>query len=173
MSGNRRIDRIRKASYLDGLAARSLEELRARRDECLAEREQLSLLRRMIQGRAEILKAELDGRGDGAAAAPLLERLGAILVGDESRTHGSRGEALMGVPDISLEARRSAERLVADAAISDPSALGDAELADAVERLVAEEERVSQARADVIRVLDTVQDELKRRYKQDPTQALR
>ena len=61
--GNRRIDRIRGPEFVAGLAGLDLEELRRRRDECMDERERLSLLRRMVQGRAEILKAEVDRRG--------------------------------------------------------------------------------------------------------------
>jgi hypothetical protein len=71
-----------------------------------------------------------------------------------------------------LLARRRIERLAADAGISDPSTLDDVELGEAVGRLTAEERVVSDARADVIGVLDTLQAELKRRYKDDPTLAL-
>lgn len=173
-NGNRRIDRIRDPAYLEGLDGLSLEELRARRDECMAEREYLSLLRRLVQGRAEILKAELDGRGAGEDAGPLVDRLAEILAGDESRSGASRGEALkIGVPEDELSlARRSVEKLVADAGISDPSSLDDKRLAEAVETLVNQEARVSESRTAVIVVLDTLQDELKRRYKDDPSLAL-
>jgi hypothetical protein len=71
-----------------------------------------------------------------------------------------------------LIARRRIERLVSDAGISDPSALDDANLASAVDLLASEEREVSSARGDVIRVLDTLQDELKRRYREDPTLVL-
>ena len=71
-----------------------------------------------------------------------------------------------------LLARRRIERLVADAGISDPQALDDDQLGEAVEILGREEETVSEARGAVITVLDTVQDELKRRYKEDPTRVL-
>ena len=86
----------------------------------------------------------------------------------------ARGEALkIGVPeDEMLLARRRIERLVADAGISDPQALDDDQLGEAVEILGREEETVSEARGAVITVLDTVQDELKRRYKEDPTRVL-
>ncbi|HEY7666893.1 MAG TPA: aerial mycelium formation protein [Actinomycetota bacterium] len=172
--GNRRIDRIRSTSYTDDLDALDLEALRAKRDECLAEREYLSLLRRLVQGRAEILKAELDARSSDSEHAPLIERLSTILAGDES-SGGSRGEAVrVSIPEEELTmARRRVERLVADAGISDPSALDDVRLADAVQVLEGEEREVSAARSDVIRVLDIVQDELKRRYKDDPSLALR
>jgi hypothetical protein len=72
-----------------------------------------------------------------------------------------------------LLARRRVERLVADAGLSDPASLDDERLAEAVDVLSTEERNVSADRGEVMRVLDTVQDELKRRYKDDPTLALR
>jgi hypothetical protein len=170
---NRRIDRIRDAAYIDGLGDLRLDDLRARRDECLAEREYLSLLRRLVQGRAEILQAELGSRGSEGDRASLVERLSTILAGDEPQT-ASRGEAVkVGLPeDELLLARRRIERLAADAGISDPTVLDDKSLASAVELLTDEEHEVSAARADVIGVLDTLQAELKRRYKDDPTLVL-
>jgi anti-sigma-K factor RsiG len=171
---NRRVDRIRDPGFLAGLAGLDLEELRRRRDECLAEREYLSLLRRLVQGRAEILRAELEVRGGGHESGPVIERLSVILAGDEPQTT-SRGEAMrIGLPEEELLlARRRVERLVADAGISDPAVLDDEALSAVVERLAAEEREVSDARHGVIRVLDALQDELKRRYKDDPTLALR
>ena len=65
-------------------------------------------------------------------------------------------------------ARRRVERLVADAGMSDPSALDDAWLAEAAGILAAEEREVSTQRRDVLRVLDALQDELKRRYRSIP-----
>ena len=171
--GHRRIDRIREPSYLEALADRSLDDIWAMREDCLAEREYLSLLRRLVQGRAEILKAALDQRGADEERGPLVDRLAGILAGDE-QSGSSRGEALkIGVPEEEmLLARRRIERLVADAGISDPQTLDDDQLGDAVDVLAREEQAVSEARSAVISVLDTVQDELKQRYKEDPTRVL-
>jgi hypothetical protein len=168
---NRRIDRIRDPSFLDGLADLPLDDVRARRDECMAEREYLSLLRRLVQGRAEILKAELAGR-ESDDQRPLVDRLSEILASEQPAT--SRGEAMrVTLPEEEmLLARRRIERLVADAGISDPSELDDDRLTEAVGVLATEEAEVSSQRADVLRVLDTLQDELKRRYKEDPSLAL-
>lgn len=168
---NRRIDRIRDPSFLDGLDDLSLDDVRARRDDCMAEREYLSLLRRLVQGRAEILKAELAGRGS-EDQTPLVDRLSDILASDQPVT--SRGEAMrVTVPEEEmLLARRRIERLAADAGISDPSELDDVRLGEAIEMLAAEEREVSAQRADVLHVLDALQDELKRRYKEDPSLAL-
>ena len=168
---NRRIDRIRDPSYLDGIEGHSLDDVRARRDECMAEREYLSLLRRLVQGRAEILKAELTSRGSGDER-PLVDRLSEILASDQPAT--SRGEAMrVTLPEEEmLLARRRIERLVADAGISDPSDLDDERLREAIEVLAGEEREVSAQRTDVHRVLDALQGELKRRYKEDPSLAL-
>jgi hypothetical protein len=168
---NRRIDRIRDPGFVRGLDALSIDELRARRDECLAEREYLSLLRRLVQGRAEILKAEIERRGSGGGV-PLIERLSEILAGEPQGP--SRGEALrVGLPeDEMLQARRRVERLVTDAAISDPGALDDASLESAVEVLAEEERTVSEERNDVLAALDALQEELKRRYREDPSLVL-
>jgi hypothetical protein len=169
---NRRIDRILDPGFVQGLGELSLDDLRARRDECLSEREYLSLLRRLVQGRAEILRAEIDRRGTGADDQPLVERLSTILASEAGAP--SRGEAVrVGLPeDEMLLARRRVERMVADAGLSDPGALDDERLAAAVEVLATEEQEVSEQRGRVIEVLDRLQDELKRRYKQDPSLVL-
>lgn len=169
---NRRIDRIRRPEYVQGLENLSLDELRLRRDECLAEREYLSLLRRLVQGRAEILKAEIERRSPGGDQVPLVDRLSEILSGEPQGP--SRGEAVrVGLPEEEmLLARRRVERLVADAGLSDPGSLDDQRLTSAVDLLAREEREVSEARSGVHTVLDALQDELKRRYKEDPSRVL-
>jgi hypothetical protein len=170
--GNRRIDRIRRADFVQGLDGLPLEEIRARRDECLSEREYLSLLRRLVQGRAEILRAEVERRGGAERQGSLVERLSQILSAEPQGP--SRGEAVkVGVPEEEmLLARRRVERLVSDAGLSDPGALDDDRLAEAVELLAAEERQVSAARSEVLGALDVLQDELKRRYRDDPSLVL-
>lgn len=173
-AGHRRIDRIRDDAFSADLESLTLDEVRGRRDECLAEREYVSLLRRLVQGRAEILQAEVKARGTDEDAGPLVERLSTILAGDEP-AGSSRGEAFhVGVPEEELlMARRRVERLVSDVGLSDPSQLDDAALGAAVDTLVTEERELSDTRASVIEVLDRLQSELMRRYKDDPSLALR
>lgn len=170
--GHRRIDRIRDPAFVEDLEALSLEQLRARRDECLAEREYLSFLRRLLQGRAEILRAELERRSGRGGDGSLVERLAEILAGEAQGP--ARGEAVrVSIPEEEvLHARRRIERLVTDAAISDPSGLDDERLAEVADRLVAEEQEISRVRGEVIAVLDRLQGELKRRYREDPSLAL-
>jgi hypothetical protein len=163
-SGNRRIDLIRAPGFAEGLEGLEEDELRQRRDMARAEREYLSILRRMIQGRAEILQAEADRRqGDGSER--VVDRLGEILA--EGTRGPSRGEApTVGVPPDELAlARRRVERLVSDAHLSNLRELSDEDLDRALASLEEEERNVSDARADVIEIFDTLQAEVKRRLR--------
>ncbi|MEX0989051.1 MAG: hypothetical protein WEA54_06575 [Actinomycetota bacterium] len=171
--GKRRIDRIREPSFAQSLDDLPLEELRERRDDCRLELEYVSLLRRLLQGRAEILKAEIERRDDDTGGASLVERLSDVLSGDEHPV-SSRGAAVqVGVPDEELAlARRRIERLWADAGVSDPTDQDRDELEKAIDVLVAAEKDVSADRTDVIAVLDRLQEELKRRYRDDPSLVL-
>ena len=105
---------------------------------------------------------------------PLVDRLSEILA-DDDHPVTSRGEAVrIAIPEEEmLLARRRVERLAGDPELSDPSALDDDALAAAITALVTEEEGVSDARRDVFGALDALQDELKRRYKDDPSLSLR
>ncbi len=170
--GKRRIDRVNRPEFVEGIGDLDLSELRERRDECRQELEHLSMLRRYVQGRAEILKGELARRqGDGGGT--LLENLAEILAA-EDRPSDSRGGAMrLHVPDDEmLLARRRVEKLVADTGVTDPTSLSDVEINEAVENLKSEERVVSADRAQVIDVLNLLQDELKRRFKDDPASVL-
>ena len=168
--GNRRIDRILSPGYAEGLETLELDELRRRRDECLAEREYLSLLRRFLQGRLDILRAEAIRREEGGDPAPLLDQLSDILGSDSSSA--SRGELVrVSVPEEEMTlARRRVERLIADATISDAPSLPDDELQSFTAVLEREEREVSDRRSQVIGIHDRLQEELKRRYKEDLSQ---
>ncbi|HEY7282073.1 MAG TPA: aerial mycelium formation protein [Actinomycetota bacterium] len=173
-NGNRRIDRITAPGFVEGLRDLSLGELRHRRDECLAEREYLSLLRRLVQGRLDIVRAEVDRRRTGGDPSTLVDHVAHAMSHEEHPTGSSRGEAvrLTVPPDEMTLARRRVESLVADSALSDPRTLPDDELGDAMRRLEAEELTVSADRKTVMGVHDLLQDELKRRFKENPAEAL-
>jgi hypothetical protein len=165
--GRRRLDRILKPDYLDDLAGKSMDDIRTSRDECLAEREFLSYLRRLLQGRLEILVDERRARKTGEEPAPLVERLASIFAAETPIGPG-RGEPLrLGVPEEEmLQARRRVERLLDDSAISDPTSLSDEKLTQAIDKLQIEEREISDQRKVVMDCHDRLQDEVKRRYKE-------
>ncbi len=170
--GKRRIDRIGRPDFVEDIGDIDLAELRQRRDECRQELDHLSMLRRYVQSRAEILKGEL-ARRHGDAGGTLVENLAQILSSDD-HPNSSRGVAMrLHAPDDEmLLARRRVEKLVAESGVTDPSSLSDAEIDEAVERLKTEERAVSTDRADVFTVLELLQTELKRRFKDDPASVL-
>ena len=76
------LDRILTDDYLDGLSDRPVAELRRLRSECQAVETQLSYLRRLIQGRHDIVAGELGRRrqgGDRYDVADLVDHLPQIL----------------------------------------------------------------------------------------------
>ena len=170
--GKRRIDRINRPEFIEGIDELDLGDLRERRDECREELEHLSMLRRYVQSRAEILKGELSRRRTDEGGS-LLDNLAEILATDEHPSSSRGGAMRLHVPDDEmLLARRRVEKLVADSGVTDPASLTDTEIDEAVAGLKVEERAVSADRAEVIRVLDLLQDELKRRFKEDPASVL-
>lgn len=163
--GKRRIDRILAEDFARDLESLEMDELRARRDLSRAEREYLSFLRRLLQGRRDILRDELGRRETGGEAGPLVERITAVL--GEGPRGRSRGEAVtVPLPDEEVTlARRRIERLLSDARLSDLDRLSDDDLRETIQRVDEEERRVSDARGRVMGVHDRLQGELKRRLR--------
>ena len=165
-TGRRRLDRILEPGYADAVAELSTDEVKRRRDECRAEIEYLSYVRRMLQGRLDILGAERDRRA-GRDEAAVADRLPEILAEGPAGT--SRGGFLpMTVPDEELsQARRHLDQLVSDARLSDLGSLSEEDLGQALDGLAGEERRLSDMRSEVFRVHDALQDEVKRRLRDE------
>src|SRR4051794_41574801 len=88
-AGNRRIDRVLAETYLADVASLPMDEVRTLRRDAEQEETDLSYLRRLLQGRLDILRAELARRaGDGAGT--LVDSLPQILT-DEGVSSSPRG----------------------------------------------------------------------------------
>lgn len=163
--GNRRVDRVLSEDYLAQLESLPLEEVRALRDEAVQEETDISYVRRLLQGRIDILRAELDRRRRGDAETRLVEELPRILA-DEPRTE-SRGLArhLTAEPSRADAHRRHVEALVADVDLDDVTARTDDELRAALSAYEAEERSQSDKRHAVQAVSDACNAEIGRRYR--------
>ncbi len=168
--GRRRVDRVLGPHFIEGLDAMTLDEVRVRRADADQEEADLSYARRLLQGRIDILRAEQAARhGDGPLAqqpksdAEIAGALARIL-GQERRADHGLGRHLGSEPSRVGEHRREAERAVADVGGSDARSMSDADLADALDRLVDIEARVSRTRRDVQTVVDALTEEIARRY---------
>lgn len=186
--GRRRIDRVLGQGFLDGLAELPLAELRARRREAEQEEADLSYVRRMLQGRADLLRAELDRRAGGAATsatsgtsagtatepsvppaqggddADLVARLTAALTDPAGRSDHGLGRFLTVEPSRVDEHRRAVEQLIADVGVSDVGAQTEDDLRAALARVEEVERGVSATRRKVQDVMDALTGEVGRRY---------
>jgi hypothetical protein len=161
--GNRRIDRVLAEDYLDGLETAALEEVRALRAEAEQEETDLSYIRRMVQGRIDIVRAELERRG--SDGGKLVDRLASILADEQRAPARGLGRHATLEPSRADQHRRYVERLVADVDLTDVSSRSDDELQAAIATLAEEEEKLSTKRREVQKVMDACSAEITRRYR--------
>jgi hypothetical protein len=157
-------------SFVQGLPDLPIQEVRRRRDQALAEREFQSYLRRLIQVRLDLLTTEQARRQSGSEAEPLVDRItSALAEGPQGR---GRGEALKLAPseEDMAEAGRRADEAMGGSFTTPLEELSGDTLDRLLEGLRRAEERVSGERSGVFRVHDALQDELKRRYREDLSQ---
>ena len=173
--GRRRIDRVLATDFLDGLAALPMPDVRARRRDAEQEEVDLSYLRRMLQGRADILRDELARRAGGVQPGvtegddELVQRLTSVLTDAPRGDHGRRddhglGRFLSVEPSRVDEHRREVEQLVADVGVSDVLGSTEEDLRRAVDRVEEFEHQVSASRRRVQEAMDACTAEIARRY---------
>jgi hypothetical protein len=163
--GRRRIDRVLADDYLAGLGDKSLDEVRSLRKDAEQEEADLSYLRRMLQGRMDILRSELSRRSGGAGSdRDIVEHLTKALAESERSDHGL-GRFLTVEPSRVDEHRRGVEQVIADVGISDVEAQTDDDLRAALSRLEALEHDVSSTRRRVQDVMDACTAEIGKRYR--------
>ncbi len=159
---------IRSDGYLDDLAGRGIDEVRAMRAACIEVETNLSYMRRLVQGRLDIAAAEQRHRAagtDSTELADLVEELPEIL--SEYRHPGGPGRLPQsidpGEPDPVLLARLDA--VAGPASLADLPAMTDEALTGVVGGLDELERDVSGQRRELFDRIDTLQAELTRRYR--------
>ncbi|PWJ51755.1 hypothetical protein SAMN06264364_12033 [Quadrisphaera granulorum] len=171
--GRRRLDHVLDPAFSDDLSSLDDQVLRARRDDAQQEEADLSYVRRLLQGRLDLLDAErahrsgelpAPGRGAARSDAELAQALSRILA-DETRTTRGIGRFLSVEPSRIGEHRREAELAVADVRTSAPGELSDAELTEIIDHLRGIEQRLSTTRRRVQQVESQLTEELGRRLR--------
>lgn len=149
------------------LRALSLDELRTLRRQAQSEESDLSYVRRLLQGRIDILQAEQRRRC--APDGPVVEQLPAILTDGPARHRSSARHVTIATPAGSAY-RRLVERMLAEVELSDLGARTDGELLDALGRLARYEAQASQRRQALQRTADGCGGEITRRYRDGEAQ---
>lgn len=160
------VERVLAEDWMGDLPSRPIDDIRAMRDEVRAVEDKVSYLRRIIQGRADIVAADLRRRSEGGSPIDLdtlIEQLPGIL--SDKGSAGGPGRLPSGLmapddTDLTIEIDR----------VAGPDELGH--LADLSDDAVAElarnigelERRTSAARRGLFGRIDALNGELARRY---------
>ena len=165
------LERLFAPDYLQGVDGRSVAELRAMRAECQHAETAVSYLRRVVQGRLDIVHGLLDRAGTdrGGDLSDVVENLSSIIGGGPPRPSGfGRLPAEMS-PD--MESVEIGDLTAGIDAIVDPGRIGELpglgreELEAIADRLTELEATVSHERRSLHERIDTVQAEIVSRYK--------
>lgn len=153
--------------YVSGVADADIDLVRQKRQECQDIENGLSYVRRLVHGRLDIVRGELEQRRAGAEPAALDDIIARLpdLLSDHSRTDG------MPRPPQDLAPDSQAEDLVAEfearfpaSSLANLPSLSVEELGAMVDRLGEFERAVSQGRAALHGVIDLLHHEIVRRY---------
>ncbi len=162
--GQRRSDRVLDEVFVADRADLAMENLRSRRSESEQAEADLSYLRRLLQGRIDVVQAEIDRRATGDERS-VLDRLPGVLAHDPPAAPYGLGRHTTVQPSGVTERRRRVEVLAADVELSDLASKSDGELGEALETFTAAEGDVSAERRRVQHVMDVLGAEVARRYR--------
>lgn len=153
--------------YLEGLEGWTLQEVRSRRDEATETETGLSYVRRILQGRLDIVVAEQRHRehGERADVSDLVDELPSILSDNVHAPGLGRLPTLIAPGEIDRDLERRLEAILPAAHLANLPDLSDDELRKAATDLTEFERSVSTQRRAVFDVLDRLQDEIVRRYR--------
>jgi hypothetical protein len=162
------LERILGGSYLAGIESAPIESVRAKRAECQGVETGLSYLRRLAQGRLDVMAAELRRRGEGAAASDLAQLVSDLpeTLSDHTRNPGAgRLSPTLDPGDADPDLTAELDEAVSGSDIDSLPTLDDGAIAAALARVEDVEHRISATRRDVLDRVDALQAELTRRYR--------
>jgi hypothetical protein len=162
------LDEILAPDYLGGLTDWPIERLRARRDDATTVETGLSYLRRIAQGRLDILRAEQQRRHEGQSSGAIDELVGQLpeILADRVHAPGlGRLPTLIAPGRLDPRLTARLDEVLPSDQLDTLQDLNADDLAAVAEALCAFERVVSTQRQAVFEVIDRLQGELVRRYR--------
>ena len=162
------LEEVLDPAYLSGLESRDLDEVRSMRDGAQRIETGVSFLRRLAQGRLDIVNHELARRREGGEPGELSDLIGRLpdILSEHSRAPG------MGRPPQDLQPavvpdhlRAALDEIVDHTDLGALPELDDGALESLTSRLADYETLVSNTRRELHQRIDALQDEIKRRYR--------
>lgn len=161
-----RTERIGDPKYSENLETLALDELRLRRKEAEKEEQELSYVRRLLQGRLDIVRAEMRRRvGEGG---DLLGALPTILANAHipADPRSAPGRFHPGDDHGDTENAGGTDHVFSESSAANIATQGDGELQETLDGLLAQERTVSDDRSQVHQVIDRLSAELTHRYRE-------
>jgi hypothetical protein len=162
------LERVLAESYLGDVEHLPIEDVRTRRAECQAVETGLSFLRRMAQGRLDVVALEQRRRRDGGTASDLAQLVSDLpeTLADRTRSPGvGRLPTAMDPGELDPTLAGELDDAVAGCDIDTLPTLGDETIEAMRSRLETVEHQISARRRLVLDRVDVLQAELTRRYR--------
>jgi hypothetical protein len=170
------LEQVLADDALDGLAARPMDEVRALRTRCTEIESDVSLVRRVAQGRLDIIGHEarsrhgalLGGESDAGALPGLLFDLPSLMTDQPRSGSSASGARQVSIAEPGEVAHALVDRLDAIASptqLSNVGSLSDDALRDLLDRMQAQEVELSVLRRRLHERIDALQAEIGRRYR--------
>ena len=162
------LDQILADDYLGDLSVLDITDVRDRRAACKEIETGLSYLRRLVQGRLDVVAAEQAQReegGDPEDLEALIARLPELLAGS-TRTPGTgRLPESIGTGTVDADLADELDEIISHGHLTETGKLSDEELTAARDELLAFEQKVSGLRRELFDRIDALEAELTRRYR--------
>ena len=163
-AGGAAVDELLDPAFLQDVERRAMSEVRRLRRRAEQQEVDLSYTRRLLQGRLDIVRRELQRRAeqDGRSLLDLLPEI--LAEKGRGPAHGlGRHQTVQ--PTAPEDHESWVHGLTPDVDLSDVAALPDADLERAARALAAAEGSLSERRRGVQHVMDALAGELGRRYR--------
>jgi hypothetical protein len=154
--------------YLVGIEERPVDDIRAMRAECVEVETAVSYVRRMVQGRLDIVGAERQRRVAGHQPADVGQLIGRLpeILGDHGRPPGiGRLPQAIEPPEPDPELLARLDAVAGPGRLTSLPEMSDDELVAVIDELEALEQEVSGRRRALFERIDALQSELTRRYR--------
>jgi Mg2+ and Co2+ transporter CorA len=160
-----KVDRVLRDDYLGDVTGRPIEDIRAMRDESKAVEDMVSYRRRMIQGRLDIVSADLRRRAEGGSPldlGALVEQLPDIL--SDKVQGGGTGRLPTGLIPPDEDVTADLDQVAGPDTLGHLADLSDDTVAELARTIGGLEREVSDARRALFGRIDALNGELARRY---------
>ena len=162
------LDRVLSPDYLGDLESREMTEVRAMRAECQTVETALSYLRRLVQGRLDIVGVELQRRRDGGDPRDLTNLISQLpeILSDRTRSPGfGRLPQLLAPGEIDADLAAKLDEIVGGNDVHSLPDLSDEAVDEIRAGLESFEHEVSHQRRELFDRIDALQAEVTRRYR--------